>query len=443
MLSGGNNKHCEAQPLTTGFRRTSRNAAYAVTVSLILFVALVAHAVLTNTSRRAAAQKGTLCALALEPGPNGEMRQSIDRLRTGFDGLVAVGLLDATGRLNSLRPEHPGYRTAIATALDAGNGPVKTGARVAGRHVTLWSQVVPLNGDLSRQSRRAVLLLDRDPYPWDSPGTIMLVAGLLAIIVCSGFRYVSIWFDQRVSGPLQAMIRFAETPSLVNDREPDKNAGGWVETGTLSDRIKDLCKKLVISEERADRLEQQAQRDLEDRQRGFDRQLRRVEDKAMVDPLTRTRNRAYLERELEAMFQAHVARKRDLAIAMMDIDDFKLHNDTYGHGAGDDVLRFVGDLLRSAVRPSDTVVRYGGDEFVLILPGVTSQQATAIVDRMVKLFGQYVATLSHASSISLSAGVASIHEDPCSSGAELLRRADEALYIAKRSGKNQVATASA
>jgi len=89
---------------------------------------------------------------------------------------------------------------------------------------------------------------------------------------------------------------------------------------------------------------------------------------AIRDPLTGLYNRYYFEDRLDGEFERAKRYKRPFSILMIDIDDFKRINDTYGHDTGDDVLRKVGLVLRTKTRRSDTQVRYGGEEFVLIIP---------------------------------------------------------------------------
>jgi diguanylate cyclase (GGDEF)-like protein len=129
----------------------------------------------------------------------------------------------------------------------------------------------------------------------------------------------------------------------------------------------------------------------------------------------------------------------DFSMVMFDVDHFKTLNDTLGHMAGDEMLQFVAQLLKQAVRREDFAVRYGGDEFQLLLPGLSAAAAEQIAQRVVSLFGQHSKLLINLDpKPSLSAGVASLATTNAKDIAELMHETDAALYQAKRTGKNRV-----
>ncbi|MBU0638105.1 MAG: GGDEF domain-containing protein [Planctomycetes bacterium] len=165
--------------------------------------------------------------------------------------------------------------------------------------------------------------------------------------------------------------------------------------------------------------------------------LRQAEIAAEADPLTGLRNRRAMRRILPGLFSSQREAQGELTLALLDIDNFKPFNDTCGHRAGDALLAFTGELLRATLRKNtDVAVRYGGDEFVLLLPDTTVTEATAIVRRMTAMFAQRVRTLDQtATPPSVSVGIAARQEHEIDSWEELLRRADEAMYHAKRRGQ--------
>ena len=160
---------------------------------------------------------------------------------------------------------------------------------------------------------------------------------------------------------------------------------------------------------------------------------------AELDPLTGLGNRRVVDGHLDRIVAEHLRRKRDLAVVMLDVDNFKHFNDRLGHPAGDELLAFVGELLGRAIRHEDLAIRYGGDEFMLILSGTSADEAARMAQRLTALFGQIVKTLPRVRPApSLSAGVAGLQTTGATSGSDLIVAADESLYQAKATGKGQV-----
>ena len=159
--------------------------------------------------------------------------------------------------------------------------------------------------------------------------------------------------------------------------------------------------------------------------------------RAAQDPLTGLPGRAALQQRLQGE-QSLVSRQgRMCAVVMLDVDHFKQVNDQHGHQTGDRVLAALARAMRGALRPYDGVYRYGGEEFVLVLPGATAAQAVRIVDRMRQTISArpLVQTQTGGLHISISAGVAALTERAI---AQTLRCADLALYHAKAEGRDQV-----
>ena len=164
-----------------------------------------------------------------------------------------------------------------------------------------------------------------------------------------------------------------------------------------------------------------------------------LREQATHDPLTGLFNRRYLEESLSRELYRAQRRKAPLCVAMLDLDHFKRFNDTFGHGAGDTLLREFGRIMLENLRKSDISCRYGGEEFVLILPDSSLadtrqrvEQIRALVRELqIRHGGQLLDT------ITLSAGVSGSREHGFI-GRELLRAADEALYAAKQAGRDRV-----
>ena len=167
----------------------------------------------------------------------------------------------------------------------------------------------------------------------------------------------------------------------------------------------------------------------------------KLENQSIRDSLTGLFNRHFMEISLQRELARAARRKQTLAIYMLDLDNFKKFNDTYGHAAGDLALKTIAEIFRSSVRTEDIACRYGGEEFTIMLPDVTTQVAyqraesirRAVADLRIPLDGEIVAGFS------VSVGVA-LYPSDAEAADLLLSRADQALYRAKRSGRNQVVT---
>jgi two-component system cell cycle response regulator len=163
---------------------------------------------------------------------------------------------------------------------------------------------------------------------------------------------------------------------------------------------------------------------------------------ALVDPLTRLNNRRYLESQLASLVEAAKRERKPLAMMVFDIDHFKKVNDTYGHDAGDDVLKAFADRLRAIVRGGDVLCRMGGEEFLILMPNVDSSLATRIAERARKAIEETPFPVRNGAdliAVTTSIGVAERRDgvDP----AEIYHRADKALYQAKSDGRNRVGVA--
>jgi diguanylate cyclase (GGDEF)-like protein len=161
---------------------------------------------------------------------------------------------------------------------------------------------------------------------------------------------------------------------------------------------------------------------------------------ALRDALTGLANRRALDEDLE-LLEARVARYgHRYCVALLDVDHFKSYNDTYGHQAGDGVLKAVAAELKDQARTGDSLYRYGGEEFLCIFPEQGLATATIAAQRMRS--GLQALAIPHAESdtgvLTLSAGLAMLDPDHARSVEEVLKEADDALYRAKQLGRNRV-----
>lgn len=166
------------------------------------------------------------------------------------------------------------------------------------------------------------------------------------------------------------------------------------------------------------------------------RLLAEVKHLAAVDGLTGLANRRTFEDTLHREVSRAIRTGADLSLLLVDVDHFKTVNDTYGHPTGDEVLRYVGHVLATSGRDFDFPARYGGEEFAVILPGCAPEEAIAVANRLRAGIASDQAPLR----VTASAGVAALHRN-APDAETLVRAADEALYDAKRQGRDRTVAA--
>lgn len=157
---------------------------------------------------------------------------------------------------------------------------------------------------------------------------------------------------------------------------------------------------------------------------------------AQVDGLTGLANRRSYEKAMHRFLTQSRQTGRDLSLIVLDIDHFKQFNDRRGHLAGDDALRFVAGVFRSAARKTDLIARYGGEEFVILLPDTTYDQALVVAEKMVAAVRDQSAE-SDLGPLTVCAGVSNTPDGRVDAN-ELFEKADEALYRAKKNGRDRV-----
>ena len=186
-------------------------------------------------------------------------------------------------------------------------------------------------------------------------------------------------------------------------------------------------------------------RDITERKQAQDALLKSealLREQADRDHLTGLFNRRYMEVTLERELHRAVRNQIPLGVIMLDVDDFKCFNDTYGHAAGDEILQQLGSLLLQLVRKEDIPSRYGGDEFTIILPGaslaVTQERAELIRESVSQIHIDFEGQKHKAVTLSLGISIFPANGSTC---AAILRAADDALYLAKCQGRDRAIVA--
>lgn len=205
-------------------------------------------------------------------------------------------------------------------------------------------------------------------------------------------------------------------------------------TAALNDTIGEIQSTFV---EQKNAYEAQLQ-ELNERMSSLRQDLISTREEMKRDSLTQAYNRGAFDTAITQCVNAYFVLRQPITLLMIDLDNFKQINDTRGHGAGDEVLRAVGEsLARSFIRKNDIIARYGGDEFAVILTDTPAENAANIIERFLKQVGSIVVPYTKDEFITCSIGYAEIAAEDTVE--EFVNRADRALYKAKANGRNQAA----
>ena len=239
-----------------------------------------------------------------------------------------------------------------------------------------------------------------------------------------------------VARKLRAVPETAVIPTLVILGRPPNEAEmlKLLDAGVMDHVIKPLSPALFAAKVKAVCDRSRMQRELKNK-------LRFALESAAHDPLTGLFNRRYFERRLKEE-SAHARRhKKPFSVVLIDLDHFKLVNDTYGHEEGDRVLKHLAETVGGALREDDIACRYGGEEFVLLLRTTSGMAARVVANRLRAALadrGLRIGESSEPKHITFSAGVAAADERNEYDAGDIVQRADQALYRAKRAGRNRV-----
>lgn len=178
-------------------------------------------------------------------------------------------------------------------------------------------------------------------------------------------------------------------------------------------------------------------RELEELSARYKKMADNFRELSIHDELTGLYNRHYLEQLLHK--EVALAKREDqaLAIAMLDLDHFKEINDQYGHAAGDAVLSETGKLIQDRLRESDTAFRYGGEEFMLVLPATSAFEALQLCEDLRQLLSERAVGTLEVGQVHMSVGISQLRKEEHSEQ-DAIQRADQALYQAKKEGRNRV-----
>ncbi len=247
------------------------------------------------------------------------------------------------------------------------------------------------------------------------------------------------WVDAMQAGEKRTGVHLVlETPSngmrtfMVNGAPILDGRGHCRGAIATFDDVTELERKNEQLRETLDMLEQS--------QEEIQKQNKQLEVLATHDPLTNCLNRRSFMEKLEEEWNKSIRLGQPLACIMVDIDHFKPINDNYGHAAGDQVIKQMAETLRSGFRSDDVICRYGGEEFCVVLPYVTANQAAALAERIrrrIATHDSWGVRLIEDHKITASLGVTGTEFEP-EDPSQLLEQADKALYASKAAGRNRV-----
>lgn len=196
------------------------------------------------------------------------------------------------------------------------------------------------------------------------------------------------------------------------------------EIGDLAESFNTMADRLTSSQLELLQLNAELEQRVQER-------TRELQELAARDPLTGLYNRRYFGEVIAREFAAAERYDADLTCLMLDLDRFKEINDRFGHGAGDDVLTALADAIATELRGADVAARFGGDEFIVLLPQTSLASASILVDRIVQRFRDQIAQRRPGLPAGVSVGAASMRSCRPSSAEALIHEADVALYAAK------------
>ncbi len=260
-----------------------------------------------------------------------------------------------------------------------------------------------------------------------------LALGITLLMVPLGYEVV-----RNVVGPLNKIAEAARNYARGN-LDVRVKLKRRDEIGALTEAFNSMADELAQTHTKLVRAKTQLEDRIIQRTMALEDANRKLKDMASRDPMTGLFNRRHFNHLLGQLFAEAVRYRTDLTCMMIDLDNLKRVNDTLGHGSGDQLLQLTASVIRDSVRESDLPVRYGGDEFTVLLPQTAPDDARASAERILKLFRERLAKqLPDAAIASLSIGLASRQGDQPPDPQTLVQLADEALYLAKAGGKNRI-----
>ncbi|HEX2970985.1 MAG TPA: GGDEF domain-containing protein [Tepidisphaeraceae bacterium] len=279
----------------------------------------------------------------------------------------------------------------------------------------------------------AMTVVSREQWHAALPWTLM---GLSALVGLGVWRRLRTW--RRSLGKLDQVlvdVRAGEAPI-------DELAGVRGPLSPLAESIQEILRELRQQKAELAAVEQEIRQRIAQRTHALERVIGSLRHQANRDALTGLYNRRMLNEHLREVVEQAKEAGSDLCLMMLDLDNFKTLNDTRGHAAGDEVLRTIGQIIRSSIREQDLAFRCGGDEFTLVLPDCGAEAGQALARRLVSLIDALGRTLKTPKPLGVSIGLINLSEASDEDLQALLAEADKRLYGVK-AGRKRMARAAA
>jgi diguanylate cyclase (GGDEF)-like protein len=319
-----------------------------------------------------------------------------------------------------------GGQVALVDKVDGGTLTAVVGARAGILGELGWIVVVrrPLGVAMAEARQIATTIL--------AVGLVLALLGTIA----------TWWVAARLTRPLAQLTEEVDAVGRDPRTTTISRTGGSSDVRLLSSAVRSLLLRIGSAEDArrsAERAALTIQDRFDERTRALGEHISMLQQQADTDPLTHLLNRrAFLVFAHDAM-NYYRRYGREICVLVVDIDYFKRVNDTFGHGAGDDVIEFVGATIQAAVRTTDKVARFGGEEFVVLLRETDLANATMLAERIrQKIAEAPIDTRGHSAiHVTASIGLALARPDD-RDVADVIERADRSLYLAKTIGRNRV-----
>lgn len=441
----------------TGQFRIGLQIKSAIVLSFIVLSAMVcggwfyyetASQSLRGEDHRRAMRLGQALALATQDDVRNSRYEDLHRLVNGYlrnDNIHYIAILDGDGNMLASAARDARFSkfpnliklpVSVSMTRSRGNDILVLARPIVLRDVTLWK-------DRLAGSVRLVLDTRGTTAKLKKVGRRICLIGAAIVFFTIPVGYLLVWriIVQPVRQLVEATRRlgkgdFQTRTSLKRNDEIGELAGAF---NKMADDVASVQSELVQSNEQLEHKVEERTQEIQVANRRLQEEMEKVRTMASTDPLTGLSNRRRFAELLERYYDEANRYGHDLTCCMCDLDHYKDFNDAFGHQVGDEILVEAAKVIGDSLRSSDVAARYGGDEFVLLLPHTSVDRACSVAERVREKivaisdkYGQIDSTLG------VSIGVASLNIDHPDSGDKLLAMADRALYAAKEGGRGRV-----